>query len=69
MHKILHGMALEDLPVEFPTRLQLVVNLKTAQTLGITIPPDAPDAGRRGDQLNGRLSSPLERDSCPVVPP
>jgi putative ABC transport system substrate-binding protein len=39
VHKILHGTAPGDVPVEFPTRLQLVVNLKTAQTLGITIPP------------------------------
>jgi putative ABC transport system substrate-binding protein len=39
VHKILHGTAPGDVPVEFPTRLQLVVNLKTAKALGITIPP------------------------------
>jgi putative ABC transport system substrate-binding protein len=39
VHKILQGTAPGDLPVEFPTRLQLVVNLKTAKTLGLTIPP------------------------------
>jgi putative ABC transport system substrate-binding protein len=37
--KILHGTAPSDLPVEFPTQLELVVNLKTAKTLGLTISP------------------------------
>jgi putative ABC transport system substrate-binding protein len=37
--KILNGAAPGDLPVKFPSRLQLVVNLKTAKALGITIPP------------------------------
>jgi putative ABC transport system substrate-binding protein len=36
--KILSGSNPAELPVERPTRIQLVVNLKTAKTLGITIP-------------------------------
>ncbi len=37
--RLLRGARVSDLPVQFPAKLELIINLKTAKALGLTVPP------------------------------
>ena len=52
--KLFRGIKVADIPVEQPTKFELVINLKTAKAMGVTVPSALVGTRRQGDRVRGK---------------
>ena len=54
--ELFRGIKVADIPVEQPTKFELVINLKTANAMGVTVPATLVGTRRQGDRIIGHRS-------------